>query len=307
MNFQDVTKQSLHFSRYLLQRMQHDRINVNAGYLTYISLLSLVPMLTVLLSVLSSFSFFNNAGSVIQDFMISNFMPAAGDAVSNALNEFVANTGRMSAMGGAFLFVAALLLISNIDKNLNYIWRVKQKRRAVYSFSMYWMVLTLGPILVGASLAATSFVTSLKIMESEAFSGAYRLLIGWLPFILSLVTFVGLYLLVPNKKVNYTHALAGAVVAAVLFEVSKRGFAFYITNFPSYQIIYGALATIPILFLWVYLCWLIVLVGAEVTASLGESDRWRAGPDVVNSVSGENQQTEQEKGLKSDSADPESK
>lgn len=283
MQLELFAKRSLRFGRYLINRMDHDRINVNAGYLTYITLLSLVPMLTVLLSILSSFAIFENVGEVIQDFVIAHFVPAAGDAVSNALLEFVANTGKMTAVGGAFLFIAALMLISNIDKNLNYIWRVRNKRRPVFSFSMYWMILTLGPILVGASIAVTSYITSLQLLDSEAISGAFNFFLARLPFLLSLFAFIGLYLLVPNKKVRFLHALSGAFVAAILFELSKKIFALYITQFPSYQLIYGALAAIPILFVWVYLCWLIVLIGAEVTAALGESEQWRRTQNVVDS------------------------
>jgi len=303
LKIEPLIKQAVLFARYLLTRMGHDRVNVNAGYLAYITLLSIVPMLTVLLSVLSSFAIFENAGDAIQDFVITHFVPAAGDAVKGALLEFVANTGKMSAVGGAFLFVAALMLISNIDKNLNYIWRVKHKRRAVFSFSMYWMVLTLGPILVGASIAATSYVTSLKILESEAISGLYNQLLRWLPFLLSFFAFVGLYLLVPNKKVRISHAMVGAIIAALLFEASKKGFAAYITQFPSYQLIYGALAAIPILFVWVYLCWLIVLVGAEVTAALGEREQWSEPTEVVHSTKIE---VEPSEGKHSDSPDPKS-
>jgi len=305
LKIESLVKQTMLFGRYLLSRMGHDRVNVNAGYLAYITLLSIVPMLTVLLSVLSSFAIFENAGDAIQDFVITHFVPAAGDAVKGALLEFVSNTGKMSAVGGAFLFVAALMLISNIDKNLNYIWRVQQKRRAVFSFSMYWMVLTLGPILVGASIAATSYVTSLKILESEAVSGVYNLLLRWLPFLLSLFAFVGLYLLVPNKKVRISHALIGAIVAALLFEASKKGFAAYITQFPSYQLIYGALAAIPILFVWVYLCWLIVLIGAEVTAALGEREEWSKDEEMVHSS--ESSITQQVEGNSGDSPDTKSK
>nr|WP_159655861.1 virulence factor BrkB family protein [Vibrio atypicus] len=306
MKFEQIIKQSLNFGRYLLTRMNHDRVNVNAGYLAYITLLSIVPMLTVLLSVLSSFAIFENAGDAIQDFVITHFVPAAGDAVKGALLEFVANTGKMSAVGGGFLFVASLMLISNIDKNLNYIWRVRNKRRAVFSFSMYWMVLTLGPILVGASIAATSYVTSLKILESEAISGVYNSLLRWLPFLLSFFAFVGLYLLVPNKKVQISHAMVGAIVAALLFEASKKGFAAYITQFPSYQLIYGALAAIPILFVWVYLCWLIVLVGAEVTAALGEREHWSEPKEMVHSPE-KRIELKSNKGSHSDSTDSESK
>ncbi|MFY2510038.1 virulence factor BrkB family protein [Vibrio pectenicida] len=304
LNIEQLSKQGLCFGRYLLTRMNHDRVNINAGYLAYITLLSIVPMLTVLLSVLSSFAVFANAGDVIQDFVITHFVPAAGDAVKQALLEFVANTGKMTAVGGLFLFVAALMLISNIDKNLNYIWRVEHKRRAVFSFSMYWMVLTLGPILVGTSIAATSYFTSLKILDSEAISGLYELILRWLPFLLSFFAFMGLYILVPNKKVYISHALVGAIIAALLFEASKKGFAAYITQFPSYQLIYGALAAIPILFVWVYLCWLIVLIGAEITAALGERELWSDPQEVVN-LAVDNQQ--QQEGEHSDSTDPKSK
>lgn len=295
LNLDLVSRQAIPFMRYLLTRMNHDRINVNAGYLAYITLLSLVPMLTVLFSVLSSFSLFSSVGDDIQLFLITHFVPAAGDAVQGALVEFIANTGKMTAVGGVALFVAALMLISNIDKNLNYIWRVTQKRRAVFSFSMYWMVLTLGPILVGASIVATSYVTSLKILEGEVISGVYPLMLRWLPFWLSFFAFVGLYLLVPNKKVKLTHAAAGAMIAAILFEVSKKAFAAYITQFPSYQLIYGALAAIPILFVWVYLCWLIVLVGAEVTAALGEQERWNQKGDDAQTIDKETNAIAEEK------------
>ncbi|CAM4277666.1 virulence factor BrkB family protein [Vibrio agarivorans] len=296
-----------YFLHYLGRRMNHDRVNVNAGYLAYITLLSIVPMLTVLLSILSSFAIFSGAGEAIQDFVITHFVPAAGQAVKGALAEFVANTGKMTAVGGAALFIAAMMLISNIDKNLNYIWRVKKKRRAIISFSMYWMILTLGPILVGASLAATSYITSLTILSHEVASGAYNLLLRWLPFILSTSAFVVLYLVVPNKKVRFHHAVIGGMVAALLFELSKKAFAAYITQFPSYQLIYGALAAIPILFVWVYLCWMIVLLGAEVTAALGEREHWRDDSHVVNSS--QQKSVKQQKSLEvdSDSPDPESK
>ncbi|KZX55532.1 hypothetical protein A3712_06520 [Vibrio sp. HI00D65] len=296
---------SIQYFRYLLARMTHDRVNVNAGYLAYITLLSIVPMLTVLLSILSSFAVFADMGIVIQNFIITNFVPASGDAVHGALLEFVANTGKMTAVGGAFLFIAALMLISNIDKNLNYIWRVTEKRRAVLSFSMYWMVLTLGPILVGASIAATSYVTSLSLLQNEVVSGAFNTLIRKLPLILSFFAFFGLYLLVPNKKIHFSHAAAGSLVAALLFELSKKGFAAYITQFPSYQVIYGALAAIPILFVWVYLCWLIVLVGAEVTAALGEKEEWSETQKIMVHSTDNDKITEQ--GNNSDSTDSESK
>ncbi|MEZ9862515.1 virulence factor BrkB family protein [Vibrio breoganii] len=261
----------LHYSGYLYQRAKHDRLPVNAGYMAYITLLSLVPLTTVTLTALSRVPLFNGVGDTVQQFVFSNFVPAAGEAIQHTLNEFIANTGKMTSIGLVFLFFAALLLISAIDKNLNYIWRVRKKRRTVYSFSMYWMVLTLGPVLVGMSLVFSSYVGSLRVWSEDT----VHLVYGLLPISFSFLAFFGLYLLVPNIKVRFNHALAGAFVAGCLFEVSKKLFAYYVSQFPSYQLIYGALAAVPLLFMWIYLCWMIVLIGAEITASLGEDEVWR--------------------------------
>jgi membrane protein len=169
--------------------------------------------------------------------------------------------------------VVALMLISAIDKNLNYIWRSTQSRPLAQAFAMYWMILTLGPVLIGASIAISSYIFSLRLFGAESLFGIGYLLLRGLPFLFSVLTFLLVYTVVPNCKVRLIHAFIGALLAATLFELAKRGFAIYITNFPSYQAIYGALATIPILFVWVYLSWLVVLFGAEATACLGEYEK----------------------------------
>ena len=263
------------FMKYLHRRIGHDRLTVTAGSMAYVTLLSLVPLLTVVLSALSTFPVFAGLGELLQNFVIENFVPAAGEVVKQYLNEFVANAGKMTAVGVGALFVVALMLISSIDTSLNYIFRVHAKRRPVISFSIYWMVLTLGPILVGTSIAISSYLGSLNLLDSEAVHGLFQQTLRALPVIMSSSAFLVLYLLVPNIKVRFHHALTGAIVASLLFELSKKGFALYITNFPSYQVIYGALAVIPILFVWVYLCWCIVLLGAEITASLRERVHWQ--------------------------------
>ncbi|MFD1879551.1 virulence factor BrkB family protein [Vibrio chagasii] len=296
---------SIQYFRYLLARMTHDRVNVNAGYLAYITLLSIVPMLTVLLSILSSFSVFADVGIVIQNFIITNFVPASGDAVHGALLEFVANTGKMTAVGSVFLFIAALMLISNIDKNLNYIWRVTEKRRAVLSFSMYWMVLTLGPILVGASIAATSYVTSLSLLQNEVVSSAFNTLIRKLPLILSFLrslVYTYWYLI---RKSTFLMQLLALWWRHYCSNSVRKASLLTSLSFPSYQVIYGALAAIPILFVWVYLCWLIVLVGAEVTAALGEKEEWSETQKIMVHSTDNDKITEQ--GNNSDSTDSESK
>ncbi len=255
---------------YFARRVRREQIQVVAGYLSYVCLMSLVPLIVVMFSVMTAFPLFSELQQSIEQFVYQNFVPAAGDVVQQYLSGFVENASKMSAVAISFLFVAALLLISSIDGTFNKIWRVNDKRRTITSFAMYWMVLTLGPILVGASIALSSYLVSIVSVDEYDVLGLFDLFLRLLPLLSSVIAFVILYMAVPNKAVPFKYAISGAIFSGILFEFAKKAFALYITAFPSYQIIYGALATIPIIFLWVYVSWLIVLIGALITVSLQE-------------------------------------
>lgn len=253
-----------------LQRCQRDQVGMISGYLAYISLLSLVPLVAVAFSVLNAFPMFSGLRQDIEAFVYANVVPSRGDEFQTYINGFVENIGQMTTVGVLFLLVVALMLMHNIDKTLNKIWRVQKRPRLMISLSIYWMILTLGPILLGASIAMTSYLAALSHLADDYTPIFSTLFLTVAPYAISLLAFFILYQLVPNTRVRYRYAFWGALFGSVLFEMLKKSFALYIHHFPTYQAIYGALALVPILFVWVYLCWVVVLLGAELTALLQE-------------------------------------
>ena len=195
-------------------------------------------------------------------------MPALGDAVQEQILSFVENATRMTPFGLLVLLIIAVLLLSSIDHTLNQIWHVRKNRGLIVSYSIYLVVLISSPFLLGTSLAATSYLVSLRGIEEGAALSVIKLLLASLPFIGSFLFFLLLYIVVPHTKVHFWSAVSGAMIATLLFEISKSAFALYFINFPVYQVIYGALAVIPLLFIWVFISWVVVLVGAQIAASL---------------------------------------
>lgn len=252
-------------------RIDEDHMTTLAGNLAYVSLLSLVPLVAVIFALFSAFPMFSEVSVQLRHFIFANFIPTTGDVIQRYIEQFVANSSKMTAVGACGLVVTSLLLMYSIDSALNSIWRSTRVRPRIYSFAVYWMILTLGPLLAGASLAISSYLLSLR--WASGLNGVIDNMLRVFPLILSWISFWLLYSIVPTTRVPNRDAVVGAFVAAVLFETGKKGFALYITTFPSYQLIYGVLAVVPILFLWVYWTWCIVLLGAEITVTLGEYRR----------------------------------
>jgi membrane protein len=257
------------FSRHLWRHFREDRSFEAAGALSFTSLLALVPLMAVMFGVISAFPVFDRWAVDVESYIFTNFVPAAGDQIQAYLQEFMGRTAGLTGAGTVFLIATAILLMATIEKSLNRIWRVRAHRRPVSRLVTYWAVLTLGPLLMGASLVLTSYLAALPMLAPEAVRGLLQeVILNLTPFLVALVGFTLVFMIVPNRHVRWHHALAGALLSAILFELAKRGFVLYVTNFPTYERLYGALATIPLFLVWIYLSWSVVLLGASVAAAL---------------------------------------
>jgi len=262
------------FVRDVARRFVDDRCIRVASSLSFTTLLALVPLTAVTLAVLSLFPVFSTWMGLIQDFIYSNFVPAAGEVVQKHLMQFAGKTGRLTAFGLVFLVVTAVLLMATIEQALNDIWRVANTRKLVHRFLAYWALLTLGPILIAASLALTTQLIALPFLD-RAVSGFLDRFMDWLlPLVFETGAALLLYTVVPNTPVRWRTAMVGAVFAVLLLETAKWLFAASMKYFfASYKIVYGAIAVLPIFLIWIYISWLVVLLGAVVTAVLTD---WQA-------------------------------
>ena len=257
------------FGRHCWRHFKEDRSFESAAALTYTSLLALVPLMAVMLGVLSGFPVFERWTIELETYVFSQFVPAAGEEIQAYLHEFIERSAGLTGAGTVFLIATAIILMSTIEKSFNRIWRVKAERRLVNRLVIYWAVLTLGPLLMGGSLALTSYITALQFLAPEAYRGvAQGVLLSMTPFLVALVSFTLIFVIVPNRRVRWHHALAGGLASALLFEFAKSGFVWYVSNFPTYERLYGALATIPIFLVWIFVSWVVVLLGASLAAAL---------------------------------------
>lgn len=260
------------FVRYAAGRYRRDGASRMAAALSYTSLLSLVPLLAIALAMLAAFPAFDGVRSNLISFAVSNMVPAIGNVVETQINRFIANAGKLTAAGIVGLVFTAIMLLVTIEGSFNTVFRVARDRPLIAKLLVYWTGLTLGPLLLGAAFSLQGYVAAANTWQlTRAVSPVLSLPV---PFLLTVVAFAGLFAAIPNRRVSLRDALAGAVVAAVLFAGLRWGFAVYITSSKAYTSLYGAVAAVPIFLFWMFLSWAVVLVGAEVTAALPE---WRAG------------------------------
>jgi membrane protein len=257
------------FLRAAYLRFTEDRCLQVAGSLTYTTLLALVPLLTVALALITAFPVFGAFTSGVDDWLAQNVLPKqVANGITKYLAQFAENAARLTAVGIVFLAITALMTMLTIDRALNQIFRVMRARPISQRLLMYWAVLTLGPILMGLSVSMTSYLVSTSLGLAKGAPILGEALLRVVPVLLASVAITLLYLWVPNRRVRTRHAVIGGLIAGILFELMKRGFGLYITRFPTYTAVYGAFAAVPIFLLWLYLSWVVVLLGAAITALL---------------------------------------
>lgn len=251
----------------LYQRFREDRLGVTASSLTFTTLMALVPLVAVGLAVFSAFPMFDQFQASVQRFFVTSLVPEnIARQVLQGLTLFAAQSKRLGAVGFAILVMTALALMSTIDRTLNTIWRVPRMRSFGRRVLIYWSAATLGPLAFGLGLSLISLaITTSRGVFGDSVLGVGLLLDG-IGFTLLAGLMTAMYRFVPNTPVRWRHALAGGLFVAVAFEIAKNALAWYLARVPTYSLVYGAFATVPILLIWIYTSWLIVLFGAVIAA-----------------------------------------
>ena len=253
--------------RTLRLRFREDRLGLTAGSLTFTTLISLVPLLTVMLAVFAAFPMFGNFQRALETYFLQALVPdEIARPALKTLTQFAANAKRIGGVGALMLGVTALAMMLTIDRTLNTLWRVPKPRPIAQRVLVYWAALTLGPLLVGVSLSVSSYALSASRGWVQGLPGGVSLLLDVAEFGLMALAMAGLFHHVPNTWVRWRHALAGGVFVAIAFELAKAGLAWYVAAVPNFAAVYGTFATLPILLLWIYLGWVIVLMGAVIAA-----------------------------------------
>ncbi|CAG4976101.1 MAG: YihY family inner membrane protein [Lysobacter sp.] len=256
------------FARFLGRRFIEDDLFQAAGALSFTTVFALVPLSMVVFGVLSAFPVFALWSERLSDYIFSNFVPSAARSVEDYLLQFSTNAGQLTTAGTVALVVSVLITLNGVELAFNRIWRVKSHRPKFGRFLVYWTVLTLGALLAAASLAMSARFFALSVFDTEAGHVLEAAMLRLAPMALEVFAFATIYKVVPHRTVQWRHAIAGALLATVLFELVKGGIGIYLGTFGNYSRIYGTLAFVPVFLLWIFMSWIAVLLGASLASSI---------------------------------------
>ena len=258
----------------LYRRFREARLGVSASSLTFTTVLALVPLFTVGLAVFAAFPLFGKFQDTVQRWLVDSLVPESiSRQVLGYLTQFSRKASRLGSVGLVAVLLSAVALMVTIERTLGQIWRVERQRPWAQRLILYWSAITLGPLLLGVSIAITSYVVTASRGVVDVLPGGLRWLLDSFEFVLLVLCVSGLYFYVPNTRVRWRHALTAGLMAAMGIELAKRGLTAYLASIPAYSAIYGAFAAVPILLVWIYLAWLVVLLGAVIASSLPELGR----------------------------------
>ena len=270
----DWREKARQFSYYVLRRFDDDRCLRVAASLSYTSLLAVVPLTAIVFAMLAAFPVFEGMRGEFQTAIFSNFLPQSAQAMREYFDRFILNAAGLTAVGIIGLALTAVLLLGTIESSLNTIFRVSRPRALLPRLLVFWALLTLGPLMLGASFSLSTYIfAATKWMGLDVFAGPMGGVTKAAPMIIIMAVLSMFFLIIPNCQVNFRDAVIGGVTSGLLFSLLRKVFGFYVTSFPTYQTIYGAVSVVPIFLVWMYFSWIVVLLGAVLTASLGE---WRS-------------------------------
>jgi len=257
--------QSLRFQYRLIRRFIADQCIQRASALAYASLLAIVPLVALGMSVFSSFNAFDAVTDKVRDLLLNNLLPTSKDVVQSYLGSVADKATALSIFGIIGLLVTSTALLNTVEEAFNHVWRITRSRPWMSKFMAFWATLTLAPIMIGASITITSYFAALPLLNQVSAGAALLDKLPFvLPWIMSSLALATLYTVLPNTRVPFRYAIVGGLAAGALFELSKFGFAFYVTHLAHYEKLYGALGTLPVFLIWLYLAWVVVLIGAEI-------------------------------------------
>lgn len=261
------------FAAFAWSRFHAERCLRMAASLSYTSLLAIVPLTAIAFAMLAAFPVFQGVREQFQSVLFANLLPDSAAAMRDYFELFVRNTARLTAVGIVGLALTAVLLLGTIESSLNAIFRVARPRAVVPRLLAFWALITLGPLLLGASFSLSTVIfAATRWPGLDILTGPTGWLARFMPTAIIIVLLMFFYVVIPNRPVRLSAAAAGGALAGLLFAGLRGVFGYYVANFPTYQTIYGAVSAIPIFLVWMYLSWTVVLFGAVLTATLGE---WR--------------------------------
>ncbi len=267
--FKNAAETAKNFLIFLVRRAKNDTIFRVSSSLSYTSLIAIVPLFVIGLAIFSAFPGFTTIKGQFQDFILKNFVPDIGQEISQYFVSFLNASAQVTTIGVVGLAVTSIMLLSTIENSFNFIFKVYKPRNIKTKITLYWTVITLGPILLGAAFSLRSYLFTLQNLMPEGI-GKSMYFSQMIPSLITMLVLVMVYVLVPNKKVKISNAFVGAFIAVLLFGVLRKSFGILVIENATYKTLYGALAALPVFLIWMYLAWSVVIFGAVVTAALEE-------------------------------------